>query len=95
MRKRGWVEKFYKLHMAPTKKSPRVKKKRASIAVDQPPDVSVADDQMDDDSDDDDDDLDDDDDIGGRIIGHKIVINKKKSFFHWIYKDKNSSKTSS
>ncbi len=56
LRRRGWVEKFYKLHMAPPpKKSPRVKKKKP---------VSESDDEDDDDDDDDDNQNTDDDDDG-------------------------------
>ena len=58
LRKRGWVEKFYKLHMAPPpKKSPRPKKAKKTV-------TDSDDSDLDDDDDDDGDHTDDDDGNG-------------------------------
>ena len=64
LRSRGWVEKFYKLHMPRPRKSPRVKKKKASTSSTDNT-VGNIDDDQDDDSDDDDNPDDDDDDDAG------------------------------
>ncbi|ELT87730.1 hypothetical protein CAPTEDRAFT_181006, partial [Capitella teleta] len=82
LRRRGWVEKFYK--MTPhVKKSPRAKRRRQSHAV--------SDDDNDDDNDDDDDDDDDDDppDDQNGIYGimSRIVRNEDPTFIWGVRRD--------
>ena len=71
------MEKFYKLHMARPKRSPRNKKKKVSTSTTVAPGVdNVADnmdDDQDDDSDDDDNPDDDDDDDTGEFL-HKMIF---------------------
>lgn len=56
LRRRGWVEKFYRLHMAPAKKSPRVKRRKRTLSGSDDSCDDADDDGTDDDDDDDTDD---------------------------------------